>query len=121
MAKILVVDDEREKRETIVLFLTRFGHEVVEAESGDAAVHVLADAHGRFDIIITDFKMPGMDGVEFTKYLRDVWPGQHRPTIVMISGTLPSGIPDLAFQTPVTDWTALNRMILDAAKMRADE
>ena len=59
-AKILVADDEQNLRRVLVTMLRRDGHEVIQAASGVEAIDRLADV----DIVITDLRMPGVDGME---------------------------------------------------------
>src|ERR1041385_887084 len=59
-AKILVADDEQNLRRVLVAMLRRDGHEVVQAASGVEAIERLADV----DVVITDLRMPGADGME---------------------------------------------------------
>jgi len=59
-AKILVADDEQNLRRVLVAMLRRDGHEVVQAASGAEAIAQLADV----DVVITDLRMPGADGME---------------------------------------------------------
>jgi DNA-binding NtrC family response regulator len=59
-AKILVADDERNLRRVLVALLRREGHEVVQASTGVEAIDRLADV----DVVITDLRMPGADGME---------------------------------------------------------
>jgi two-component system, NtrC family, response regulator PilR len=61
-ARVLVVDDERSMRELLSIVLRREGYEVTLAENGGAAIHQLES--GRFDLLISDVKMPDMSGVE---------------------------------------------------------
>jgi len=62
MAKILVVDDQEMMRDSLVATLKREGHEVTAcAESAVAAQRL---TQGRFDLLITDLKMPKMSGIE---------------------------------------------------------
>jgi CheY-like chemotaxis protein len=81
MAKILIVDDDRDVRESVAKVLERAGHEVALADSGAAGLQTL-DALSA-DLIITDVIMPGQNGVEFIRQLRDT--GCTTP-IVAISG-----------------------------------
>jgi two-component system, NtrC family, response regulator HydG len=62
MARILVVDDQDMMRDSLAGTLVREGHEVVAAADGAAAVSKLSSA--RFDLLITDLKMPRMTGLE---------------------------------------------------------
>jgi two-component system response regulator AtoC len=59
-AKILVADDEQNLRRVLVALLRRDGHEVVQAANGAEAIEQLADV----DVVITDLRMPGADGME---------------------------------------------------------
>ncbi len=70
MAKILVVDDSDTVRIFIKGIVERAGHDVVEGRDG---AHALAVARANPDIqfVITDFNMPNMDGIAFTKALKD--------------------------------------------------
>jgi two-component system response regulator PilR (NtrC family) len=61
-AKLLVVDDERSMRELLSIVLRREGYDVTLAENGRAAIDHLE--RGRFDLLISDIKMPDMTGVD---------------------------------------------------------
>ena len=61
-AKLLVVDDERSMRELLSIVLRREGYDVTLAENGRAAIDRLES--GRFDLLISDIKMPDMTGVD---------------------------------------------------------
>ncbi len=60
--RILVVDDEPDLLEILALELKDAGYDVTCAESGRDAVGYARGEH--FDIVLTDYKMPGMDGLE---------------------------------------------------------
>jgi len=62
MARILIVDDQDMMRDSLAQILVREGHEVVAAPDGAAAVARLSAA--RFDLLITDLRMPKMTGLE---------------------------------------------------------
>ena len=66
--KILVVDDEKIKRVTLADDLATQGHEVVAAADGQEALDKLAA--GRFDVVVTDLKMPKLDGIELLKRIK---------------------------------------------------
>lgn len=66
--RALVVDDSRAQRRVLALQLQRWGFAVTEAETGAQAL-ALWDA-APFDIIISDWMMPGMTGVEFCRAMR---------------------------------------------------
>ena len=70
MKRILVVEDEDAIREFVVINLQRAGYDVVEANSGEAALQKYEDNHGEFDVAILDIMMPGIDGLTVCKELR---------------------------------------------------
>jgi DNA-binding NtrC family response regulator len=67
--KILVVDDEKIKRITLADDLATQGHDVVTAADGDEALEKLAAAP--FDVVVTDLKMPRLDGIELLKRIKE--------------------------------------------------
>jgi two-component system response regulator PilR (NtrC family) len=77
--RVLVVDDERSVRELLSIVLRRDGHEVLVAEDGAAAVEVLKREH--VDILITDIRMPLMNGVDLLRAAKGIAP--ELATIVM--------------------------------------
>ncbi len=62
MARILVVDDQPLVTLCLSIFLTREGHDVVRADSGDEALDLIRSE--RFDLLITDVDMPGINGIQ---------------------------------------------------------
>jgi len=66
---ILVVDDEKSQREILEMILSGEGYDVTTASSGEAALKFVADR--RFDLVLTDFKMTGMTGLDLLKELVD--------------------------------------------------
>jgi DNA-binding response OmpR family regulator len=73
MARILIIDDDREIRHPLRLALERAGHEVLEAPNGTEGVRLWLD-HGA-DLVITDVFMPEKDGLEVISELRARSPG----------------------------------------------
>jgi two-component system cell cycle response regulator CpdR len=63
MARILIAEDEESVRSLVCRALTQDGHDVVAAADGAEAIDVLLREAGRFDLILTDIKMPVMDGI----------------------------------------------------------
>lgn len=72
LAKILVVDDEEKLCRVLKLLIEGEGHDVDTALNGEKGLGLL-DNHV-YDIVITDLKMPGMDGVEFLKAAKEKVP-----------------------------------------------
>lgn len=66
---ILVAEDEHVNRIVIQRLLSKMGHNVVCVEDGETAVETLRTAS--FDCVITDIQMPGMDGLETTRAIRE--------------------------------------------------
>ena len=77
--KILVVDDEVNICEFLAVLLRKSGYDVEACHSGPDALQALS--HDRFDMLLTDFVMPRMDGAELIRYARKVQPGI--PVIVL--------------------------------------
>jgi two-component system response regulator PilR (NtrC family) len=71
-ARVLIVDDERSMRELLSIVLRRDGYEVLTAEDGAAAVELLKQQ--RFDILITDIRMPQMNGVDLLREAKQIAP-----------------------------------------------
>ncbi len=69
MAKILVVDDEQKMRHLLSIMLSRKGYQVDEAEDGLVALNKLIE--GSYDLIITDIRMPRMDGHQLLKKIKE--------------------------------------------------
>ena len=71
MRKILVMEDEDNIRAFVVLNLKRVGYDVVDVASGEAALEAFAQAGGDFDIAILDIMLPGIDGFEVCRRIRE--------------------------------------------------
>jgi len=80
MARILVVDDQEMMRDSLVATLVREGHEVVAAGDGPIAVSRLSSGT-KFDLLITDLKMPKMTGIELLTEARRIRP--ELPVVLM--------------------------------------
>lgn len=84
--KVLMVDDEEKFRTTTKKLLNRRGFETIIAESGEEAIDKLKESP---HVIILDIKMPGMDGHQTLKEIRNLYPGL--PVIMLTGhGDLPS-------------------------------
>src|ERR1043166_5375461 len=70
MAAILVVDDSTTMRQMVAFTLTSAGHEVVEAPDGNKALGIAKQR--KFDLVITDVNMPGMNGIDLVQGLREL-------------------------------------------------
>jgi DNA-binding NtrC family response regulator len=89
MARILVCDDEEMIRDPLAATLVREGHEVVAVGDGPAALERLAGQ--RFDLLMTDVKMPRMTGIELLAESRKLRP--EMPVVVMTAfGTIETAV-----------------------------
>ena len=79
---ILLVDDNKINQKVVVLMLARFGLNPVVVDSGAEAVAKASEE--RFDLILMDLHMPGMDGLEAASRIRDML-GQDCPDIVALT------------------------------------
>ncbi|MGO8203264.1 response regulator [Rhizobium ruizarguesonis] len=86
--KILLVDDDALIAMSSVDMLEDLGHEVVEANSGSQALELISGQH--FDLVITDYSMPGMTGAQLAQAARNIHPAL---PIVLATGyaDLPAG------------------------------
>lgn len=72
MARILVVDDDQGMREFMEIMLTKEGYSVTSADGPVKAINLCRKAV--FDLVITDLRMPKIDGIEFLKTVKDQYP-----------------------------------------------
>jgi two-component system response regulator PilR (NtrC family) len=90
MARILVVDDDKGIQDVLEIMLTRAGYQVATADDGAAALDVIRKK--KFDLVITDLKMPRMDGIDLLKGIKETVPG----TAVILLTAFASGETALA-------------------------
>jgi len=81
--RILVVDDEEIVRSVVGRMLQKLGYAWETASDGAAALEMLSRDHGRFDCVILDMAMPGMDGAKVLAAFRDIAPGAK---VIVMSG-----------------------------------
>ena len=114
--KILLVDDEQDIREVLNLSLSDLGYHVFEAENGESALRIFKQV--RPPIVLTDIKMPNMDGIELLQKVKHENPDTE---VIMITG---HGDMDLAIKSlkyEATDFIAkpINVEALEIALRRA--
>ncbi len=87
--RVLVVDDEPDVRKVIKRILTKAGYDVIEAEDGEKAIEAINEGENPvlLNVIISDIRMPKMNGIEAINYFQQQWP--RVPIIVL------TGIPDM--------------------------
>ena len=87
--KILSVDDYEANLKLVEALLSQLGLEVVSANHGQAALEILESQ--KFDLILMDIQMPGMDGIEVTNRIRATEPkGEYTPIIALTAHALVS-------------------------------
>lgn len=91
---VLVVDDDAGVRELTRAILTRFGYQVTEVSHPHAALRLAREGQ-RFDLIVSDVVMPGMDGSEMIRELTAIAPGFE---FLYISGFADASNADAALQ-----------------------
>ena len=67
---ILVVDDEAEQLQSLRIILKRNGYKVLEALNAEEALKYLDEDQFRVDMVLTDYVMPGIDGLELLKEIK---------------------------------------------------
>jgi len=83
MARILIAEDEESLRKLVARALTQDGHEVLACADGGEALDTLTREQGRFDLLLTDIRMPVMDGIALALAASRDYP---ELTIVLMTG-----------------------------------
>ncbi|MCU0561943.1 MAG: response regulator [Desulfobacterales bacterium] len=118
MEKILVIDDEKPTLMMFRLTLSAYGYEVLTAENGQEGLELFGRERPR--IVLTDIKMPGMNGIEVLQQIKAIDPATE---VIVITG---HGDMDLAIQALNLDATdfinkPIQRHLLEAAIRRAQD
>jgi len=90
MSRILIVEDEQHLAEGLRFNLEAEGYEVHVADTGEAALEVLASAEPAFDVIVLDVMLPGKDGFAVMSELRQQ--GQFIPTLMLTARGQPNDV-----------------------------
>ncbi len=100
--RILIVDDEPDVRKVVRMSLEKAGYDVLEAEDGEKAIATLSEGENNLllDVIISDIRMPKINGVEAINYFQQEYPGKQVivltgfPDMDMATGFIKKGIVD---------------------------
>lgn len=116
--KLLVVDDEEGIREVLRITLTDAGYEVLTAENGFAGLGMVK-TH-KPDIVLTDIRMPGMDGMALLKSVKQLFP---EIEVIMITGYGDANLAIESLKTGAVDFISkpVNQDVLDIALKRAND
>jgi CheY-like chemotaxis protein len=80
--KIRVVDDNNDNRRIVAKMLSHLGYEVLSADSGESGLSLFLK--DKFDVVLSDYEMPGMDGVSFACSIKVSSP--ETPVVIMTGG-----------------------------------
>lgn len=75
MARILIVEDDESVRTFTARAIAASGHQVDTAEDGDLGLATIRDCSGGYDLVLSDIRMPAMDGIEMAKLAAREFPG----------------------------------------------
>ena len=100
MERILVVDDDRGMQDVLDIMLSRAGYQVATADDGAAALDLVRKK--TFDLVITDLKMPRVDGIDLLKGVKESAPG----TAVCTTATSPASGSACSASSATSDATA---------------
>jgi CheY-like chemotaxis protein len=84
MARILIIDDDQDSRILIKFMLQQRGHDTTEAENGLDALNLIKV--NQFDLVISDIRMPHMDGLDLSNHIRRIFPSM---PVIFISAQNP--------------------------------
>jgi len=115
---ILLVDDESDIREVLSLPLCDLGYQVSEAETGDQALEIFRELQPA--IVLTDIKMPGMDGIELLQKIKHENP---ETEVIMITGHGDMELAVRSLKSDATDFITkpINVDALEIAVQRAKD
>ncbi|MFC6490006.1 response regulator [Nitratireductor sp. GCM10026969] len=74
MAKLLIVEDDLSVRSFTARALSAAGHSVETAEDGMEGLQKIEDAAGGYDLVLSDIRMPAMDGIEMARAAANTFP-----------------------------------------------
>ncbi|WP_028573603.1 response regulator [Desulfonatronovibrio hydrogenovorans] len=118
MRKILVIDDEKPTLSMFQLFLKVYGYTVFTAENGEEGLKIFQKE--KPSMVITDIKMPGMDGLEVLKKIKELSP---KTEVIIITGHGDVDLTLEAMNLNATDFInkPIQKKALDSALKRAQE
>lgn len=102
MARILIVEDDVMMARLMRDVLAIDGHEIDTTEDGDAALRMIAAAP--YEVVLLDVNLPGYDGIEICRRVRETETPGRRATIVMITGRHETSSKLLAFSVGADDY-----------------
>ncbi|MCK5520359.1 MAG: response regulator, partial [Candidatus Marinimicrobia bacterium] len=83
--KVLVVDDNQNWQEILATLLKKFGLQVDIVDSGRHALERLQGSQNKYDLILMDWNMPELNGIETTRLINESFVPEKPPTVIMVS------------------------------------
>ena len=116
MVKILVIDDEKPTLSMFRLFLDAYGYAVYTAENGTEGLAIFQKE--RPEIVLTDIKMPGIDGLVVLQQIREIEPNT---AVIVITGHGDIDLAEQAANLDAVDFInkPIKKEALDAALEKA--
>jgi len=118
MENILIIDDEKPTLSMFQLFLKAYGYRVLVAENGREGLEIFEREQPA--IVLTDVKMPGIDGLAVLQQIRERRP---RTQVIVITGHGDADLANQALNAGAVDFIhkPINREALDAALKKAHD
>ena len=118
MEKILVIDDEKATLSMFRLFLDAYGYSVYTAENGKEGLEIFRKEKPA--IVLTDIKMPGIDGLAILRQIKEIAP---QTAVIVITGHGDTALAEQAAALDAADFISkpIKKEALDAALEKARE
>jgi YesN/AraC family two-component response regulator len=118
LEKILVIDDEKATLTMFRLFLDAYGYSVYTAENGAEGLEIFRKENPA--IVLTDIKMPGVDGLAVLQHIKEVAP---QTAVIVITGHGDTALAEQAVALDAVDFInkPIKKEALDAALKKARE
>lgn len=118
MARVLVVDDVAEIRDLMLEILSLSGHEIATASNGEEALWKFREMHP--DLVLLDISMPGMNGYDVLRALRECPEGQNAKVVMMTALSDPKAV-QKALELGARDYFVKGSIEIDHLLNRVDQ
>ncbi|MGM0568492.1 MAG: response regulator, partial [Elusimicrobiota bacterium] len=100
--KIILVDDDRMLLKSMQRVLEKEGYETAGVDNCEDALQLLKEDF--YELVVTDIRMPGMDGIDFLERLRKVQAGKKKSHVIIITGYASEDVPVKAIKLNASDY-----------------